>query len=233
MPNTRSQLVSSVRTLCSEPADAPLDVGGLPTSLIFEELTSIESMMIRDLNLSPRNARVAKVETTLYQDQEEFLIPESDFRTPAFAYLLNNTTSDYWYPVEIVDQPSLAQATVNGTLAISVTSGAIRFSWFPDSTQTLRLWYERTGNDAPTMDGQTELGNLYDEYLKLQTAAQCREHLKMEVGSVLAARLAKSESQWNRDVKRGFQRGLASKNPSLPLRRFRGTFLDRRTHFVP
>lgn len=233
---SRSRIISSIRTLCGEAGDAPLSEGGLPTSLIFEELVGIESMMLRDLNLSTKSARVAKAEIDLGQDDESFTVPQTDFHTPAYAYLRTDQSSDFWYPVEIAEQPSLGQLAVNGTLAIAF-SGTPRtgyFSWIPDGTQTLRIWYERDGDDAPTMAGSTELGNLYDEYLKLQCAAQCREHLKMELGQVLSARLAKSERQWRDHVTKGQQRGLGSKTPSLNIgKRHFGPYGDRTRFFIP
>lgn len=235
MSVARSRLVSGVRTLCAEAPDLPLP-DGLPTSLIFEELTGIEAMLLRDLDLSAKNARVVKMEIDLAQDQEDFLVPNTDFHAPAYAYLLSGTTSDFWHPVEIVDQSALPQYATNGKLAMAFSGTPMSgyFSWLPDNNQTLRVWYERGGDDSPTMAGSTEIGNLYDEYLKLQTAAQCREHLKLEVGSVLVARLAKSEMQWKKFVGRGHQRGLGAKNPALPFRRrLTSLYPDPHRFFVP
>jgi hypothetical protein len=220
--------------LCGEPIDAPLSQGGLPDNLIFEELVGFEAMMLSDLNLSAKSHRVALTEMTLQADQESFDLPVGDFHDPAYVYLRTDNTSDFWHPVEIVEHSSLAGAQESGRLAIafSGTPAVGYFSWLPDGSHTLRLWYERDGNDAPSMADTTELGNLYDEFLKLQTAAQCREHLKMEIGGMLQSRLAKSERQWQKYVNRGHQRGVAAKNPVF-IRRFPYSGLDRTRFFVP
>lgn len=231
----RSQLIASIRTLAGEPPDTPLPEG-LPTSLIFEELVGVEAMMLRDLDLTKKNARVAMTEIDLTQDQEDFSVSLGDFHAPAYVYLRQDSSSNYWYPVEIVEHSSLGQAAQNGTMAIafSGTPSTAYLSWMPDGTQTLRIWYERGGDDYPTLAGSTELGNLYDEYLKLQVAAQCREHLKLELGSMLSARLAKSERQWSRYTTRGHQRGIGTKTPVYNSRfRRRYSGLDRTRFYVP
>jgi hypothetical protein len=237
MSVTRSELVSGVLTLCSEPPDLPLAQGGLPYNLIFETLTAIEAEMLRDLEVSPTNRRVAKTELTLSADQEDFLINEADFHLPAYAYLQLDVNTDFWYPVEIVEHSALAAASANGKLAISLAGTPTYgyFSWIPDGNQVLRLWYERGRGDSPAMVDSTELGSLYDEYLKLQTAAQCREFLKMELGDVMKARLVKSERQWQRYVNRGMQRGTGYKSRVFTPPRWGRSypFADRRRFFLP
>lgn len=234
MAVTRQWLKNSVRTLCGEPPDLPLPAG-LPDNLIFAELTSIETEMLRDLDLSAQSRRVDKMEVSLSAEQDEFTISASDFNAPAFAYLQTDVNSNAWYPVEIVDHAGLVQAGINGTLAVSVVGTTGYTSWIPDGSHTLRFWYERNGMDDPGLAESTELGNLYDEYLKLQTAAQCKEHLGLKIGDVMIARLAKSERQWQRYVNRGRQRGVGHKAPVfLPSRMRRSSpFIDRTRFFVP
>jgi hypothetical protein len=228
----RASLVGSVRVLCGEPPDLPLSQGGLPDNLIFEELVSVEAMMLRDLDLSGKGRRVSLTEVSLQQDQDSFTIPAGDFHDPAYVYLQTDSASDLWHPVEIVGQSGLAEANASGRLAVAVVGTTGYFSWLPDGTHTLRIWYERSGNDAPTMGETTEIGNLYDEYLKLQTAAQCREHLKMEIGPMLQSRLAKSERQWQRYANRGHQRGVGAKS-AVFIRHSRFSHLDPHRFFVP
>src|SRR5687767_10691849 len=118
MAQQRSQLLSSVRLLCDEPPDCPISEGGLPSNLIFEELCNVEDSMLRDLNLSTQNRRVAKAEISLTNEQEEFTVPFSDFHSPAFVYLQTDPTSEIWYPVEIVSHASLLNASANGQRAV-------------------------------------------------------------------------------------------------------------------
>lgn len=234
MSVTRQWLKNSVRTLCGEPADLPLP-DGLPNNLIFEELTSIETEMLRDLDLSSQSRRVDKVEVSLTTDSDEFAISAGDFNAPAFAYVQTDVNSPMWYPVEIVDHAGITQAGINGVLAVSIVGSTGYTSWISDGSHTLRLWYERNGMDDPALAESTELGNLYDGYLKLQTAAQCMEHLGRKIGDVMAARLVKSERQWQRYVNRGRQRGQGTKNPVFVPSRFRRSYsyVDRTRFFVP
>lgn len=229
----RERLVSGVRTLCAEPPDCPLP-DGLPSHLIFETLNDIESSMLRDLDLGTANRRVSSMDINLTGDQEDFTVPNFDFHAPSYVYLQQDPPSNVWWPVEIVEHSSLAEATRQGKLAVAFSGSPPTgyFSWLPDSEQLLRIWYERDGNEDPILADPTDLGNLYDEYLKLQAAAQCREFLKMEVGVVLKARLVKSEMQWQKFVNRGTQRGLGSKAPAYSRGR-RAPFVDRRNFFVP
>lgn len=235
MPVGRDRLISSVRTLCGEPPDCVLDAGGLPSSLIWETLLDVESSMLRDLDLSTANRRVSKMDIDLTTDQEEFLVPQYDFHAPSYVSLQTDPSSTAWWPVEIVEHSSLGQATANGRLAIAFSGSPPTgyFSWAPDGQQVLRVWYERGGDDNQTLAGSTDVGNLYDEHLKTQAAAQCREYLKMEVGVILKARLVKSEMQWQKYVNRGHQRGLGSKAPAYNRNGYRShAFVDRTRFFV-
>ena len=229
MPVTRHSLLNSVRTLCGEPPDLPLPKG-LPSNLIFEELTSIEAEMLRDLDLSTQSQRVGKMEISLSNGDEEFSITASDFNAYAYAYLQTDGTTNEWYPVEIIDPSGLIQAGQAGRLAIGVIGQTGYLSWIPEGAQNLRIWYERNGEDQPELSASTELGNLYDQYLKLQTAAQCREHLGLKIGEVLGGRLARSEAQWNKYVNRGRQRGVGAKSPVFSYYRRN---LDRTRFFLP
>jgi hypothetical protein len=231
----RSQLISEVRTACNGLPDAPLDGGGLPSNLIFETLIAIESEMLRDHDLAGTDRRVAKEEIPLNTNEESVPISATDFHAPTHAYLRTDNASELWWPVEIVEHASLTQAAAQGQTAIAIAGGEVFFSWFPDTAQTLRLWYERGAGESPQPGEYTELGSLYDEYLKLMTIAQCREYLKLEVGQVLKARLARSERQWQRYVNRGHQRGQGYKTPIYASRllRRRGYYADRTRFFLP
>jgi hypothetical protein len=233
----RSELISGVYTLCGEPTDLPLAQGGLPENLVFEVLTGIEAEMLRDLEVSPSNRRVAKAEITLSADQEDFLINEADFHLPAYAYLQLDANSSFWHPVEIVEHSALSAASEHGRLAISLAGTPTYgyFSWVPDGNQVLRLWYERGRGDSPSLVDSTELGSLYDEYLKIQTAAQCREFLSLELGDVMKARLVKSERQWQRYINRGMQRGSGFKSRVFTPPRWRRNYPlgDRTRFFLP
>lgn len=232
MSQTRSYLMSAVRTLCGEPSDAQLP-DGLPSNLIFEELLTTESIMLRDLEMGAQERRIVQQEVTINASDEVIGVPWDDYHSAAYAYL-QESGSDIWWPVDIVSEAALAQAGIDGRLAVSFTGTPqqLRFSWLPDDVQTLRIWYERGAEAQPTMAGSTELGGLYDDYLKLQTAAQCREHLKLPVGDVMRSRLDKSERQWQRYVHRGSQRGAAQKTPVYTPPRFRGRRLDRTRYFT-
>lgn len=234
MSQTRERLLSAVRTLCDEPPDCPIKDGGLPSNLIFETLVTIEDELLRDLDLGMKSRRVTSEDIPLTGDGLPFEITSTDYHAPSYAYLQTDPGSEIWFPVEIVNHPTLLNAAANGALAVgffgSPPSGEV--SWLPESGHTLRLWYERGGNDDPILAESTELGALYDSHLKLQTAAQCRELMKLEVGPVLRARLMKSESQWQRFTRRSNQRGTGSKSPVNPWRR-RGPAIDRTRFFMP
>jgi hypothetical protein len=232
----KSQILSSIRTLCGGPPDLPLP-DGLPSELIFEEINNYEAVMLRDLDLGQKNRRVTKVEYTLTSNQEDLPISETDFHAPAYVYLRTDSTNDLWSPVDIVEQSTLPEAAASQVLAIafSETPQVARFSWMPEGSHTLRIWYERAGNDRPSLDDTTEIGSLYDEYLKTQVAAQCIEHMGKEIGPMLQTRLNKSEGQWKRYVSRSSQRGAGFKARSFtpPRYRNRSTGVDRTRFFVP
>jgi hypothetical protein len=230
----RSNLVSSVRLLAGDLPDEPLP-DGLPSNLIFETLCDLETEMLRDVDLSNQNRRVnpTPMEITLTANSTEpFSVSVGDFHAPAFAQLKTDSSSDFWYPVEIENHTSLLQAGLDGRLAVAFTGTPPKgfVSWIPDSTHTLRVYYERTPSN-PTMSGSTELGSLYDSYLKLQCAAQVREFLKMEVGEILKARLIKSEQQWKKYVGMSRQQGKSNKPMCFTPPRYRRRYVGDRTRF--
>ena len=234
MSVAKERLVSGVRTLCGEPPDCPLPEG-LPSNLIFETLNDIESSMLRDLDLGTANRRVASEDINLSEQQENFPFPNFDFHSPSYVYLQTDPSNNIWWPVEIVEHSSLAEATIQGKLAVAFSGSPPTgyFSWLPDGQQILRVWYERAGNDDPLLADVTDIGNLYDEHLKMQTVAQCREYLNMEVGDVLKARIVKSERQWQKFVNRGTQRGLGNKAPAYHRYGQRAPGIDRTRFFWP
>jgi hypothetical protein len=229
----RSQLVAEVLEYCGSPPDVPLRDGGLPQPLVFQVLIECEDEMLRDLDLSTQNRRVGMWEDTL--SDAEFS-PSID-GNPSYAAVLLDSASDVWMPVEIVNHSALAQAMIDGRMAIAFrdTPSIAEVSWTPESSHTLRIWYDRSGSDAPELASSTEIGSLYDSYLKLRAAAQCRELMSLDVGKVLSTRLINSERQWGRYVDMGRQQGVGFKNPVYTPRRFRRAypFLDRTRFFVP
>lgn len=203
--------------------------------MIFEELCNVENSMLRDMDLATTNRRVRKVDVNLSEEQETF-VPAFDIHAPSYVYVQIDPEANVWWPVEIVEHSSLAEATRSGKMAVAFSGNPPTgyISWWPESSQTLRVWYERAANDNPVLAESTDLGNLYDEYLKMQVVAQCREYLKMEVGVVLKARIVKSEMQWQKFVNRGTQRGLGSKAPAYNRRYGRRyPFVDRTRFFFP
>lgn len=231
----RSQLVAEVYEYCGNPDDRPLKENGLPQPLVFQVLTECEDEMLRDLDLSNQNRRIAKIEGPLSSGLTEFSLLEEG--VASYVALQTDPSSDLWQPVEIVNHGSLLQASNDGRLAIAFygTPSVGEISWLPESAHTLRIWYDRTGNDAPTLSESTEIGNLYDSYLKLRTAAQCRELLGLDVGKVLSTRLLNSERQWKRYVNTSRQQGTASK-PFVftpPRLRRRYPLLDPTRFYLP
>jgi hypothetical protein len=227
----RSQLIAEVYEYCGNPDDRPLKDGGLPQQFVFQVLTENEDEMLRDLELSNQGRRIAKQEVSLSTDEFEFSL-NADAAAPAYVGLRTDPSSNVWYPVEIVTPDALLQASANGVMAITFRGLQAEVSWQPDSSHNLVVYYERSGDDNPQLFASTDLGNLYDSYLKLRTAAQCRELLSLKVGEVLATRLARSEQQWQRYARRGNQRGLAAKTRVFNPRGLRYPFLDRTRFFV-
>jgi hypothetical protein len=231
----RSQLLSEVRSGCDGLPDAPLPQG-LPSHLIWETLVAIESEMLRDHDLAGSNRRVTQTDLYLDTDLDSVPVAALDFHAPTHAYLQDDPASEFWWPVEIVDLSSLGEMAAQGHAAIAIAGNppSVHFSWTADSGQMLRLWYERGANETPQLGDYSEIGGLYDEYLKLMTIAQCREYAKLPIGDVLKARLLKSERQWQRYVNRGHQQGLGHKAPSYNSRfRRRYSMVDRTRYFVP
>lgn len=233
----RSELISGVYYYCGDPDDLPLKDGGLPQQLVFEVLCDGEAELLRDLDLSTQNRRVGRTDATLDQDNPEFSLSVSDLTAASYVALQTEQASNIWWPVDIVNHSGLLQAGIDGRLAVAFrnTPAVGEVSWQPESTQTLRIWYDRDGNDAPQLLASTELGNLYDSYLKIRTAAQCRELMDLPVGSVLATRLVDSQRQWKRYVEMSRQQGAGFKTRVFtPPRWGRGyPFLDRTRFFVP
>lgn len=234
MSQVRSQLVAEVLRYCGDPPDLPLKDGGLQQDIVFQILVESENEMLRDLDLSTNNRRVSKTEFSL-TNQVEF--PLTVDGNPSYAMLQVDNVSEYWLPVEIVNHASLLQAGLDGRLAIAFhdTPATAEISWVPAGVQTLRIWYDRAGDDAPQLAASTELGNFYDSYLKLRTAAQCRELMGLPVGSILTARLMSSERQWKRYVDMSRQQGRGYKRPVFLPGRYRRLypFVDRTRFFIP
>lgn len=231
----RSQLVAEVYQYCADPDDRPLKEGGLPQQLVFQVLCENEDELLRDLDLSTNNRRVGRTDVYLSQDDPEFTLSVSDMTAVSYAALLVDTTSNVWWPVDIVNHSGLPQAGIDERRAVAFrdTPPVGEVSWIPESSQTLRLWYDRNGNDAPQLLASTELGNLYDSYLKLRTAAQCRELIGMTVGGILESRLLSSQAQWKRSVDMSRMQGSGFKSPVFPRRRRTIPFIDPRRFFVP
>jgi len=234
MSNPRSRLVAEVYGYCGEPDDLPLKMGGLPQNLVFQILTENEDELLRDLNLSGQNRRISRQDIPLSPDTAEFGLND-EAASASYVTLQVDPNSQIFYPVNIVAPSALPQASINGQLAIAFHDGMTQaeISWNPDAAHSLVIWYDRTGDDNPTLNGSTELGNLYDSYLKIRTAAQCRELMGMTIGDVLKARLLQSERQWQRYVNKGQQHGVAGKSRVFTPPRLRRTMIDRTRFFVP
>lgn len=190
--------------------------------------------MLRDLELTNRGRRIASQPVQLSENEFTFsLTPDS--AAPSYVTLQTDLSTNISYPVEIVDPNALIQASMGGVMAVTFRGADGEVSWQPDSSHTLTVWYERGGNDNPELAASTEIGNLYDSYLKLRTAAQCRELMGMDVGKVLATRLAKSDEQWQRFTKKGLQKGVAAKARVFTPPRLRRSypFIDRTRFFIP
>lgn len=230
----RSQLVAEIYRYCGDPEDVPLKQGGLDQPLVFQVLTECEDEMLRDLALSHQHRRIAMQEFPLSEGLLEFTSIEGE---PAYAQLRIDSSSDLWWPVEIVNPNALLDAGIDGKLAVSFRDTPLvgETSWTPESSQTLRIWSDRWGNDSPQMSGTTDLGNLYDSFLKLRAAAQCRELMNLPVGAILASRLMESQKQWKRHAAKGRQEGLASKPMVFvpPRLRRRNYLLDPSRFFLP
>ena len=235
MSQTRSRLIAEIYAYCGEPPDLPLNKSGLPQEFVFQILCENEDEMLRDVSDSSVSRRVLKEEINLADDQVE-LSPTS-VGTAVYARLRTDPDTEISWPVEIVKPSSLLQASRDGVLAITFHDGLqnAELSWKPDSQQILTIWYDRIGDEDKLKADTSEIGGLYDSLLKLRTAAQCRELMKLEIGGILAARLARGEEQWRRHVNRGTQEGVGYKTRVFTPPRFRRSwpFLDRRRFFVP
>lgn len=233
MSVTRSRLVGEVYEYCGNPDDCPIKDKGLPQQFVFQVLTENEDEMLRDLELSNQGRRIAKQEVSLIENDVEFSL-NPDAVAPAYVSLQPDPSTNEWWPIEIVTPDGLLQATINGVMAVTFRGNQGEVSWQPESTHNLVVWYERSGDDDPQLLASTELGSLYDSYLKLRTAAQCREMMGLPIGPILTSRIAQSEAQWQRYTRRGNQRGLATKTPVFTPARMRRSYpLDRTRFFVP
>lgn len=228
--------MSEIYAYCGEPPDLPLSKGGLPQELVFQVLCENEDEMLRDAGDSSIGPRVTKEEINLQNDRSDLTL-SIDANAATYVQLRPSPDTDIRLPVEIVMPSALLQAAHDGQLAITFHDNlqTAELSWKPDAQQVLTIWYDRSGDDNKTRSGETDIGNLYDSYLKLRTAAQCRELMKMEIGKVLESRLLKSEQQWLRHVNKGQQEGQGYKSRVFTPPRFRRNhpFLDRRRFFVP
>lgn len=223
--------MGDVYQYCGDPSDQPLKQGGLPQNLVFQVLVENEDEMLRDLQLSDQGRRISKKDITLNSEQTEYPFTV-DSLEPSYAMLQVDATSNVWWPIEIVNPNALLDNASRGVPAVAFRGTKVELSWIPDSGQILVVWYDRTGDDNPTMAGSTELGNLYDSYLKLRTAAQCRELLGLTVGAVLASRIQSSERQWQRFVNKTHQKGKGTKSRVFTPPRYRRGFVDRTRFFV-
>jgi hypothetical protein len=230
----RSRLVGEVYEYCGNPDDRPLAEKGLPQQFVFQVLSETEDEMLRDLELSNQGRRIDKQEVNLATDEFEFTLND-DAASPSYVTLQTDPSSTVWFPVEIVIPSALAQASAEGQFAVAFRGLSGEVSWQPDASHVLKVWYERSGNDEPRLAESTELGNLYDSYLKLRTAAQCREIMGLPIGDVMASRLSGSERQWQRFVTKGAQKGAGYKTRVFTPARLRRNypFLDRTRFFVP
>lgn len=235
MTQPRSRVMSEIYAYCGEPSDTLVSKGGLPQELVFQILCENEDEMLRDLSDSSQARRVLKEEVTLLDDQTEVSLNING--AAAYVQLRTDPSSDVIWPVDIVKPSSVLQAAIDGKLAIGFNDGSqtAELSWRPDGSQILTIWYDRTGDHQRTKAGETEIDNLYDSYLKLRTAAQCRELMKLEIGDILNSRLARSEKQWQRHVNRGQQEGSGYKSRVFTPPRFRRNYagIDRTRFFVP
>lgn len=232
----RSQLVGEIYEYCGNPDDRTFNEKGLPQQFVFQVLTENEDEMLRDLELSNQGRRIASQDVSLSENDFEFSL-NADAVSPSYVTLQTDTSTNVWLPVDIVTPSALLQASIDGHLAIAFrgTPPTGEVSWTPDASHNLRIWYERPGNDVPQLAASTELGGLYDSYLKLRTAAQCREIMGLEIGKILSTRLAQGEKQWQRYVMKGAQKGQEYKSRVFTPRRLRRVypFLDRTRFFVP
>lgn len=220
---TRSRISFGVRTLCGGVPDAPLTAGGLPEYVVFEVLTSIETQMLIDLNLSDQNRRVKSKPITLNPNLTDFALNAQSLSVPAFAQLRINPTDTWQEPVDIVNRASIDQAGIDGRLAVAFYGNPPRcsLSWVPQSgdSQVLTLWFDQTIDVDGQLTDEPAIEDAYAVHLKLQTAAQCMELLGGKVGPMLLGQLQRGERQWKDYVDSSFQQGTIRKPSSHPRAR--------------
>lgn len=225
MTATRSKLAADVYRYLGDIPDSAMPEG-MPLQTVLMVLSQVEDERLREMELSTEHRRVSKVDVSLTPDDNTFTLNRTDFSAPAHVYLsVDNLSSPLdWYAVEITNHASLYLSRRDAKLAVSFygtnpQKGEV--SWEPDSNETLRIWYDKSGEDAPLLLGNTEVGSLYESYVALEAAAQCMELMKMPVGDVMRSRLSRSEGQWKRSVTQSRQQGLADKPPVWLPGRFR------------
>ena len=233
MSAQRSELVAGVYRYLGNVPDGPMP-DGCPLQTVFQVLSDCESELLRDVELSDQNRRVDKFDLRL--GGATFTIPRADFHSPAYAFLRTDEASDLWYPVEITNHAALNEAGWGRRLALafycSPQKGEV--SWEPAAGQTLRVWYDRSGEASPVMAGQTDISSLYDSLLVIRAAAQCRELMGLPVGPVLAQRLAAGGEQWRRHANSSRQQTTAEKPMAFPLGRGRRwSPVDHSRFFLP
>ena len=216
---TRSRLSSGVRTLCGDPADEPLP-NGLPEHVIYEVLTGVETSMLIDVNLSDQNRRVVSKSITLQPNSYDFAVNAGNLSVPSFAEVRLDPSDAWPMPVDIVNRASIGRAGEDGRMAVAFYGNPLRaaLSWIPQAGErhVLTIWYDRTVDTDGALSDSPPIEDAYTEHLKLQAAAQCRELMKLDVGEVLAARIRKGETQWQRYTRMNGQQGVVKKSSSHP-----------------
>jgi hypothetical protein len=226
---TRSRIAYGVRVLCGEPSDAPLEAGGLPEHAIYEVLTGVESSMLIDLNLSDQNRRVQSKTIPLQASTYDFALNASTASVPVFAQIKYDPTDTFFDPVDIVNLANIDRAGTDGRMAVAFygTPLRARLSWIPQAgdNHTLTVWYDKTIDSDGSLSDSPPIEDAYTEHLKLQATAHCRELMKLDIGTALAAGISKGEEQWRKYVSRNGQQGLIEKTPYRPRSVRRGEFV--------
>jgi hypothetical protein len=230
----RSKLAAQVYQWADNPADCAIRDGGLPLQLVMQTLLGVEDELLRDYDLSDQNRRVDKFEIPL--SSPTFTVPRADYSGAVYAYMQTDPSSDLWWPVEIANHGAINQAGWDSRRAVGFygTPPKGEVSWEPKSGHRLRVWFDRSGEDNPSIGGETDIAGLYDSHLALQAGAQCRELMGLPVGEVMKARLLRGEQQWRKSVTTSRQQGVIAKTPVfMSSRHRRGSPVDHSRFFVP